>query len=182
MVFAVSKWQHYLMSMSFVIRTDPQSLKHVLEHKLTTPFQQKWLSKLAGFDYVVEYKSGKDNIIADALSRTPGAQLLTIAASMVNSQLMDKLKKNWLEDPQLHKLIDEVSIDNSTHPQCKWHNDMLLRKEKLVVGDNSDLHQVILDWMHNSCHGGHSGVYATLKRIQTLFYWPMMRETVVKFI
>lgn len=97
-VFAVNKWQHYLMSLPFVIKTDEQSLKHVLEHKLSTPFQQKWLSKLVGFDYIVEYKSGKENIVADALSRTPRLQLLAMVVSSVNSELLEELKKNWQTD------------------------------------------------------------------------------------
>lgn len=55
LVYAVKKWQHYLVLLPFVIKTDQQSLKHLLDHKIVTPFQQKWLSKLAGMDYVIEY-------------------------------------------------------------------------------------------------------------------------------
>lgn len=46
---AIKKWQHYLTVNPFTIRTDQHSLKYILEHKLATPFQQKWLSKIAGF-------------------------------------------------------------------------------------------------------------------------------------
>ncbi|XP_074336946.1 uncharacterized protein LOC141674121 [Apium graveolens] len=91
-VFTVSKWQHYLMIHPFIIKTDQQSLKYLLEHKLSTPFQQKWLSKLAGFDYVVEHKRGKENIMADALSRVPGAQLLALAVSLIDSSLLTELQ------------------------------------------------------------------------------------------
>ena len=66
MVYVVKKWQHYLMVLPFTIKTDQQSLKHLLDHKIGTPFQQKWMSKLAGMDYVIEYKSGTENKVADA--------------------------------------------------------------------------------------------------------------------
>ena len=53
----------------FKVRTDQQALKHLLEQKIGTPFQQKWITKLLGFDFSVEYCSGKGNKAADAPSR-----------------------------------------------------------------------------------------------------------------
>ena len=41
----------------------------MLEQKIGTPTQQKWFAKLLGYLFVVEYKKGKDNLVADALSR-----------------------------------------------------------------------------------------------------------------
>ncbi|WOH15055.1 hypothetical protein DCAR_0934588 [Daucus carota subsp. sativus] len=181
-VFAVNKWQHYLMSLPFVIKTDQQSLKYVLEHKLSTPFQQKWLSKLAGFDYTVEYKSGKENVVADALSRTSGMQLFTMAVSSVSSQLLDELKLYWQKDVDIERLIQEVQQDPTSHPHYKWSDGVLLRKGKLMVGRADNVQQLVLNWMHSSSQGGHSGVYATMKRIKTLFYWPNMKKTVIEFV
>lgn len=40
-----------------------------MEHKLTTILQQKWLSKMLGFDYVIVNKNDKLNVVVDALSR-----------------------------------------------------------------------------------------------------------------
>ncbi|XP_074363021.1 uncharacterized protein LOC141703387 [Apium graveolens] len=69
--------------LTFTIRTDQQSIKYNLDHKLAIPFQQKWLSKLAGFDFMVEYKNGSEKSVADALSRITHAQLLTMSVSSV---------------------------------------------------------------------------------------------------
>lgn len=59
----------YLLGQPFEVRTDHQSLKFLLEQKVGTPFQQKWITKLLGYDFVVEYKKGVTNKVADALSR-----------------------------------------------------------------------------------------------------------------
>ncbi|XP_058185627.1 uncharacterized protein LOC131302852 [Rhododendron vialii] len=68
-VMSVTKWRHFLLGRQFIIKTDHQSLKFLLEQRVTTPMQQKWLSKLMGFDYEIVYKLGKTNVAADALSR-----------------------------------------------------------------------------------------------------------------
>ena len=57
------------MGRPFTVKTDQQSLKYLLEQKIGTPAQHKWFAKLLGYVFVVEYKKGKDNLLADALSR-----------------------------------------------------------------------------------------------------------------
>lgn len=52
-----------------MIKTDHQSLKFLLQQKLHTQLQKKGMAKLMGLDYTIQYKKGKDNVMADALSR-----------------------------------------------------------------------------------------------------------------
>jgi hypothetical protein len=52
-----------------VVRSDQRSLKYLWSQKISTTAQQKWLYKLMGFNFSIEYKKGKENIVADALSR-----------------------------------------------------------------------------------------------------------------
>ena len=68
-VAAVKKWSAYLMDKHFTIKTDHWSLKYLTEQKISNLLQQKWISKLLGYDYTIVYKKGKDNTVADALSR-----------------------------------------------------------------------------------------------------------------
>jgi hypothetical protein len=69
LVAAVRKWRPYLLGHFFTIKTDHQSLKFLLEQKIGSPMQQRWVSKLLGYEFVVEFKKGKENKVADALSR-----------------------------------------------------------------------------------------------------------------
>lgn len=48
---------------------DQKSLKHLLEQCITKPTQARWLPKLLGYDYHMEYKRGSENQAADALSQ-----------------------------------------------------------------------------------------------------------------
>ena len=54
-----------------MVRTDNQNLKFLLEQRIATLAQQKWLVKLLGYAFVVEYKKGSENKVADALFRSP---------------------------------------------------------------------------------------------------------------
>jgi len=66
---AIDLWHPYLLGQRFQIKTNHQSLKYFLEQHISSPEQQKWVTKLFGYDYEIIYKKGKDNVVADALSR-----------------------------------------------------------------------------------------------------------------
>ncbi|KAJ8765349.1 hypothetical protein K2173_012046 [Erythroxylum novogranatense] len=68
-VKAIRKWRPYLLGRPFIVRTDQRSLKYLLEQRISTPTQNRWLPKLLGYDYQIQYKRGVDNQGADALSR-----------------------------------------------------------------------------------------------------------------
>jgi RNase H-like domain found in reverse transcriptase len=67
---AVAKWCHYLLGNHFLIRTDHRSLQNMLKQTIQTPKQQQFLSKLVGYSYSIEYKSGL-RMSQQMLSRVP---------------------------------------------------------------------------------------------------------------
>ena len=69
LVKAIRKWRPYLVGKPFIIKTDYQSLKYLLEQRIGTPTQQSWITKLLRNSFSMEYKHGKENKAVDALSR-----------------------------------------------------------------------------------------------------------------
>nr|GEZ22140.1 transposon Ty3-G Gag-Pol polyprotein [Tanacetum cinerariifolium] len=69
LVKSVWKGRHYLLGRLFVVKTDHMSLKYLLEQRLTTPAQARWLPKLLGYDYridvqeVDEYLQDRDSLL-----------------------------------------------------------------------------------------------------------------------
>nr|XP_023887116.1 uncharacterized protein LOC111999228 [Quercus suber] len=69
LVRALETWQHYLWPKEFVIHTDHESLKHLKGQGKLNRRHAKWVEFIETFPYVIKYKQGKENIVADALSR-----------------------------------------------------------------------------------------------------------------
>lgn len=78
------KFREYLLGQKFTVYTDNNPLRHLDTAKLGA-VEQRWASQLALFDYTIQYRPGKENRNADALSRMPGPQQVKIAKTMVRS-------------------------------------------------------------------------------------------------
>ncbi|GJY92286.1 putative mitochondrial protein [Tanacetum coccineum] len=94
---ALEKWRGYLLDRHFKIKTDHFSLKYLLDQRISTPTQMKWLPKLMGFDYEIQYKRGTKNVVADVLSRMQGSpQLLSMMLSSISSDVQQRIKDSGL--------------------------------------------------------------------------------------
>jgi hypothetical protein len=69
LVRALETWQHYLWPKEFVIHSDHEALKYLKGQSKLNRRHAKWVEFIETFPYVVKYKKGKENIVADALSR-----------------------------------------------------------------------------------------------------------------
>ncbi|OMO89160.1 reverse transcriptase [Corchorus capsularis] len=69
LVRALQTWQHCLWPKEFVIHTDHESLKNLRGQQKLNKRHAKWSEFIESFPYVVRYKQGKENVVADALSR-----------------------------------------------------------------------------------------------------------------
>nr|GEV54719.1 putative reverse transcriptase domain-containing protein [Tanacetum cinerariifolium] len=68
-VFALKIWRHYLYETKCIVFTDHKSLQHVFNQKELDMRQRRWLEILTYYDCEIRYHPGKENVVADALSR-----------------------------------------------------------------------------------------------------------------
>ena len=66
---ALETWQHYLWPKEFVIHTNHESLKHLKGQGKLNRRHAKWVEFIEAFPCVIKYKQGKENIVANVLSR-----------------------------------------------------------------------------------------------------------------
>ncbi|KAH0669564.1 hypothetical protein KY285_023727 [Solanum tuberosum] len=69
LVRALAIWQHYLWPRELAVKTDHESLKYLKSQGKLSRRHAKWVEFIETFPYVIAYKQGKENVVADALSR-----------------------------------------------------------------------------------------------------------------
>lgn len=102
-VFAVAKWRSYLRGRKFIMRTNQHRLKFLLLERVIDFEYQKWVLKLMGINFDIEYRSGASNRVANALSRQQAADF---SHSMMTAEwkLWPQLEKEIATDPLLQKI------------------------------------------------------------------------------
>ncbi len=117
-VWALKKWIRYLLPMEFTVFTDHKNLE-VLFNKNSKKYGklQRWIIFLQQFDFIAKYIPGKDNYIADYLSRDVEKVIL------LNNQVIT-ISKEQLENeiPQ----ILTTRNNNYIKTKIKWKEDTLL--------------------------------------------------------
>lgn len=68
-VWAVKNCRHYLLGRKFIIKTDHQPLTWLFNVNDPGSRLVRWRLKLEEYDYEIQYKKGKTNVVADELSR-----------------------------------------------------------------------------------------------------------------
>ncbi|GJU99704.1 putative reverse transcriptase domain-containing protein [Tanacetum coccineum] len=68
-IFSLKIWRHYLYGTKCTVFTDHKSLQHILHQKELNMRQRRWLELLADYDCEICYHPGKENVVADTLSR-----------------------------------------------------------------------------------------------------------------
>ncbi|WZZ64986.1 hypothetical protein YC2023_076356 [Brassica napus] len=180
-VFAIQKWRHYLLGRKFLVRTDQKSHKFLLEQREINLEYQKWLTKLLGFDFDIQYKPGMENKAADALSRR-GVATELMALSVPTAIQFQDIEKDLTLDPTLQQLKEEILANTGDHKEYEVVQGRLLRRGKLVLPKESPLIGVIMKEFHDGLMGGHGGVQRTQKKVSDMFYWVGMTSDIRKYV
>ena len=163
---AVRHWRPYLWGRSFVVRTDHQPLKFILDQRLATIPQYHWVSKLLGFDFTVEYKPGRTNVVADALSRRDAKEATLLVVSAPSFNLLEAFRAAASTDEGMRQMLARVEA-GALGDQWKIVDGLITYKNRLFVPATFLLLPEILAAAHND---NHEGVQRTLHRLRRDFH------------
>jgi hypothetical protein len=168
-------WHPYLLGKRFQIKTDHQSLKYFLEQRISSPEQQKWVTKIFGYDYEIIYKKGKENVVADALSCKYEDEGSLFSLSFIVPDWLQVVRQEWLQDPKSSQLIQQLQSSALAPPGYSWLHDELRYKVRLYLSKQSKLKSMVLSELHATPTTGHSGFTKTYDSVKRSFFWDGMK-------
>lgn len=132
--------------------------------------------------YKIVYKQGSENRVADALSRRAHAAVTCLAVSVCSPQWCQSIIDGYLRDEDTKQLLSKLVLDGSSVPKFSLHEGLLKYDNRIWVGNNTPVQQPILEAIHSSAVGGHSGFPVTYHKLKQLFAWPGMRKCAKNFV
>jgi len=172
---ALDSWKHYLLGTPFILRSDHQSLKYFLTQTKMSDKQMRWANILSQFNFHIAHIAGKHNQVADALSRRPKVNAVSIATHNDLSTMIDE----YATDPDFKDVMSAIALGKKQEP---YHvqDGYLLYGNRLCVTKN--LHEKVMYESHAPPYAGHRGIQATLKGVDMYFYWPTVRASIHDYV
>ncbi|XP_049271184.1 uncharacterized protein K02A2.6-like [Rhipicephalus sanguineus] len=195
-LWACEKWHIYLWGRSFTLVTDHQALVSLLSTQSTgqRPLRiARWTARLLRYNFVVQFRRGEHNKVADALSRLPvpgtedGLKIEEEIVSIVTSSVhINDLRIATAEDCKLQQVAQCVQATWPTKktlsPELRPYYDvreelsvvdgLLMRSERVVVP--AKLTATFVQLAHES----HPGIVKTKQRLREKYWWPGLDKQV----
>lgn len=213
-VRSFEEWRAELIGLQrsdrFDVITDHKALEYFMTKRLLSSRQARWAELLSQYRFMIRYRPGKQNTLADTLSRQEAdveeqADLRTawrtqtlLGPENVDAQIIDEMSRDPVIaaiDEDLH-VIDQLLHANrtdkslskmrelaaaGTDPLWTLENGLLLQQGRLVVPKDGDLRGKLLDELHRQPSTAHPGARKTKELVKSRYYWKGMTADIDRY-
>ncbi|XP_076299573.1 uncharacterized protein LOC143218325 [Lasioglossum baleicum] len=182
-VWGIRKMKPYLEGYHFTVLTDHQALRWLQQIDSPTGRLARWALELQQYDFDIQYRPGKLNHVADALSRiepVPGVSLLRTKPR----------NDSWYE-----KKMEAVQHDPASVPNSRIYEGKLQRRIPHQLDYNepdsgnawricipATDREAVLRQFHDDPTAGHLGIAKTSVRIAQRYHWPGMFRDIARHV
>lgn len=204
LVWALNYFKHLLWGMDFEVVTDHKALVWLRERKDMTGRLARWALAIQEYDFKIVHCSGRENVIADFLSRNPLCERgdkVEDGDKIVNEGIVDDglqlyaLDVNRLADEQRNDdfcNLQRNKVNNSRHHRYKGfflRNERLFHRYKINgrMYERIVIPQCLFDDVMKEIHddawtGAHFGLTKTLSKFRERFYINNSERKICKYI
>lgn len=115
----------------------------------------------------MEYKKGKENIAADALSKRDSSYKENVegcyAIVTIMPEWVEDVKGSYANDPPYEKLVGNNQGNGETDNSYILESGLVRYKGRIYVGTGNEIRIKLMESFHSSAIGGHLGLLNTLE-------------------
>lgn len=203
--FTVNKFYYYLCNTFFTLKSDHKPLLAIFgEHRgipqMSANKLMRWAIFLSSFNYKIEYIKGKNNIIADFMSRAPlkaeeTSDEAVECSTYVNfTETMekwpidnDKIREMTLKDPKLREVMGYVQNDKwpnhigeELKPYFQRKSELYMDHKILMWGHRMVIPNALRGNILNLLHSGHPGIVRCKSLARSIVFWPGIDKDIEK--
>ncbi|KAF8754225.1 hypothetical protein RHS01_06321, partial [Rhizoctonia solani] len=169
---------------------------HPLESRTFNRRHARWHLLLAGYNFQIVYRPGKQSGKPDALSRRsghadippanqtmlPDPVFANVALVTPKKELQRQIEAALDQDESLEEILQFLQNESKAPPSIKgafkdyqMEAGLLFYQGRIVVPDVGTLRTNLLQIFHDSPLAGHPGRQRTLELVSRNYYWPGIR-------
>ncbi|GJV71033.1 putative reverse transcriptase domain-containing protein [Tanacetum coccineum] len=194
-VFTLKIWRYYMYGTKCTVFTDHKSLQHILNQKELNMRQRRWLELISDYDCEIRYHPGKENIVADALSKKERRKPLRVRALVMTigldlpKQILNAQTEARKPENIKNEDVGGMLLENSKDPE-KFRMEKLEPREDGTLCFNGrswlpcygDLRTVIMHESHKSKYSIHPGSDKMYQDMKKLYWWPNMKANIATYV
>jgi hypothetical protein len=182
---ALKEWRCFLDGQHFTVITDHKSLIYLQTQPHLSHRQVRWLEFLSLFNFTIQYKPGKTNLVADALSRRHDHEPLGSEVSSIctlgTSELYKQIVRCQLDDETCQQVI-KGQIPSENESDLKSREGVVFKNNRILVPPVYRIKAQILKVFHDSPVAGHAGTEKTTELIKRELYWHGMDREIKDYV
>ena len=200
-VYATTKWHHYLYGRQFTIETDHKPLVDIKNKNiaLAPPRIRGMLMLTSQYDFQLHHRPGKDMVLPDTLSRLskaenfqiPGLKISVHSLVEVTDARLKQLVEDTANDTVLQRLLSVFQrgwptsikgLHKDVRPYWSIRDDISFMDGLLMCGSRIIIPTVAQKRTLETTHEGHQGEVKCVLKAKEGVYWPGMYKEITEMV